>query len=179
MSDLILDTEQIATNIFLLRGNRVLLDYDLASLYHIETKRLNEAVKRNRERFPVDFMFELTKEEFNFIKNTQPTKHWREYSNFLPNAFTEQGVAMLSSVLRSQRAVQVNIAIMRTFVQMRRLLESNKELYEKIQDLEKRTEAKLNEQDVMIKEIFDTIKYLIRENTKPKELVGFHLPKAN
>lgn len=179
MSDLILETEQITTNIFLLRGNKVLLDYDLASLYHIETKRLNEAVKRNKERFPADFMFELTKEEFNFIKSSRPAKYWREYSNFLPYAFTEQGVAMLSGVLRSERAVQVNIAIMRAFVQMRSFIETNKDLIKKVAELEASMDKRFSDHDEQISKIFDAIKLLIRENSKAKEQIGFHLPKIN
>ncbi len=179
MSDLVLATEQITTNIFLLRGNRVLLDCDLASLYQIETKRLNEAVKRNRERFPADFMFELTKEEFNFVKNSQPTKYWRTYSNFLPHAFTEQGVAMLSGILNSERAIQVNITIMRAFVQMRSFIETNKDLIKKVAELEATMNKRLNDNDEKIGKIFEAIKLLIQENSKPKDPIGFRLPEVH
>jgi len=173
--------ETLAPLVIRLRRENVILDSDIATLYGVETKRLNEAVKRNIERFPTDFMFQLTEEEYENLRSqivastagdslrsqiaTSKTRGGRTY---LPYAFTEQGVAMLSSVLSSQRAVEVNIAIMRTFVQLRSLMQSNKLLAEKIEALEKKYD-----QNFQI--VFDAIKQLISTNTatKTKEL-GFH-----
>ena len=115
----VIPTERIQRRIYLLRGEKVLLSHDLAELYGVETRRLNEQVQRNHERFPVDFMFQLADEETEFLKSQIATSNrTRGGRRYRPYAFTEQGVAMLSSVLRSKRAVEVNIAIMRTFVQL-------------------------------------------------------------
>src|SRR5213082_685238 len=155
-------TIQVEGRIYLIRGEKVMLDYDLAVLYGVPTKSLNLAVKRNAERFPNDVMFRLTQAEAEGLRfqigtsnemaakqtsglrfQTETSKSRRGGRRYLPYAFTEQGVAMLSSVLRSQRAVQVNIAIMRTFVRLREMLATNQKLRRKIEDMEKRYDAKL------------------------------------
>jgi len=154
------------------RGERVLFDADLATLYGVETRTLNQAVARNRERFPLDFMFRVTAEEWTILRSQiviSSSSGWGGV-RYLPYAFTEQGVAMLSSVLRSSRAVEVNIAIMRTFVQLRRLMDSNRQLARKIEAMEK----KYDEQFAVV---FDAIKRLIAEDdarrASPKRRIGF------
>lgn len=164
----ILNIETISAKICFLRGERVLFDYDLAVLYNIEAKRLKAAVRRNIKRFPVDFMFELTKDEY-FSLRTQNWSFKREiHAKYSPYAFTEQGVAMLSGILNSDRAIQVNIAIMRAFVQMRRLLETHKDLAEKIKELE----SKYDEQFCIV---FEAIRQLIRQENEPRNPVGFKI----
>ena len=180
--------ENLAPLIFLLRGEKVLLSQHLADLYGVTVGALNQAVRRNQARFPDDFMFQLSDQEFRNLKSqivilsgsmSSTTGSLRsqnvilkrgEHAKYLPYAFTEQGVAMLSSVLRSSRAVEVNIAIMRTFVQLRRLMDSNRNLARRIEALEKR----YDEQFVTV---FDAIKRLIAEDesqkTKPKRGIGF------
>ena len=162
-------TENIARLVHAVRGERVLFDADLAGLYGVATKALNQAVKRNRDRFPVDFMFRITAEEWAAMRSQIVTASKRNVGT-PPYAFTEQGVAMLSSVLRSPRAVEVNIAIMRTFVQLRRLMDSNRDLARKIEAMEK----KYDEQFAVV---FDAIKRLIAEDrvqrANPKRSIGF------
>jgi len=172
---LIASVAQIESQILLIRGQKVMLDEDLAALYEVETKELNRAVKRNIERFPDDFMFQLTADEFanlrfqfgtSSLKSQIDTSRWggRRYP---PYAFTEQGVSMLSSVLRSSRAIQVNIAIMRTFVQLRQMLSSNTELSRKLVALEKNY-------DVKFKAIFEAIHQLMAPaDPKKKRPIGF------
>jgi hypothetical protein len=121
-------SEQVERNILLIRGHRVMLDTDLAKLYRVPTKAINQAVKRNTYRFPVDFMFQLTSKETTALRSQFVTSKSRGGRQYRPYAFTEQGVAMLSSVLHSERAIQVNIAIMRAFVQLREMIGSNKGL---------------------------------------------------
>ncbi|MCE2959693.1 MAG: ORF6N domain-containing protein [Akkermansiaceae bacterium] len=172
--------EQLAPLVIRLRRENVILDSDIAELYGVETKRLNEAVKRNIERFPADFMFQLSPEEENLrsqivtlkrgqssLRSQSATSSSHGGRRTLPYAFTEQGVAMLSSVLRSPRAVEVNIAIMRTFVQLRSLMQSNKLLAEKIEKLEEKYD-----QNFQI--IFDAIKQLIAADDNPSKELGFH-----
>jgi ORF6N domain len=165
-------TEIIAGLVHAVRGERVLCDADLASLYGVSTKALNQAVKRNRDRFPADFMFRLTAEEWGAMRSQIVTSSSAKWGGprYLPYAFTEQGVAMLSSVLRSARAVEVNIAIMRTFVELRRLMDSNRQLARKIEAMEK----KYDEQFAVV---FDAIKQLITEDearrAMPKRRIGF------
>ena len=179
--------ENLAHLVHFVRGEKVLLDYDLATLYGVETRALNQAVKRNLDRFPDDFMFQLSPEEAEVLVQsrsqsmTARTPHNSSQTvissrkhrgrKYVPYAFTEQGVAMLSSVLRSPRAVQVNIAIMRTFVQLRRLMDSNRDLARKIETLEK----KYDEQFAVV---FEAIKQLISEDearkAEPKRRIGFH-----
>jgi hypothetical protein len=175
--------ENLAPLIFLIRGEKVLLSQHLAELYGVTVGALNQAVKRNRARFPDDFMFQLTPEEFQRLRSQIVTSirgaslrsqtvilKRGEHMKYLPYAFTEQGVAMLSSVLRSPRAVEVNIAIMRTFVQLRRLMDSNRDLARKIEAMEK----KYDEQFAVV---FDAIKQLIAEDdarkAQPKRRIGF------
>jgi hypothetical protein len=165
--------ENLAALIYLLRGERVLLSEHLAGLYAVPVKVLNQAVKRNINRFPDDFMFQLTPDESETIFRSRSqivTLKRGENIKYLPYAFTEQGVAMLSSVLRSPRAVEVNIAIMRTFVQLRRLMDSNRDLARKIEALE-------NRYDEQFATVFDAIKRLIADDdsrkTRPKRGIGF------
>ena len=134
--------DEIITNkIFVIRDKKVILDQDLAELYDVETRRLNEQVKRNLERFPADFMFKLSIKEFENLKSQFATSSWGGRRK-LPYAFTEQGVAMLSGVLHSERAIKVNIQIMRVFTRMRKLLETHKAILKKLDDLEKRDSTK-------------------------------------
>lgn len=166
-------SENIAALVHSIRGEKVLLDADLAALYAVSTGALNQAVKRNWNRFPSDFMFRLSPGEADALRASKSQvvilKRGQNIK-YLPYAFTEQGVAMLSSVLRSPRAVEVNIAIMRTFVQLRRLMDSNRQLARKIEALEKRY-------DEQFAVVFDAIKKLIADDdarkAMPKRRIGF------
>ena len=165
--------ENLASLILFLRGEKVLLSEHLAKLYGVSVGALNQAVKRNIERFPDDFMFQLTRDEaqaVNASRSQDVILKRGQNVKYLPYAFTEQGIAMLSSVLRSPRAVEVNIAIMRTFVQLRRLMDSNRALARKIETLEKRY-------DEQFAAVFDAIKQLIAEESarkaQPKRRIGF------
>jgi flagellar capping protein FliD len=190
LTQIVPQPENLAQLVFLIRGEKVLLDADLAMLYGVDTGALNRAVKRNIERFPDDFMLRLTSEEWGNLKcqigiSSSPSTSVKvkKLGNIrsqivfstahggrraIPYAFTEQGVAMLSSVLRSQRAVEVNIAIMRTFVQLRRLMDSNR-------DLARRIEAMETRYDEQFSQVFDAIKQLISEDKtrKAKQPIGF------
>ena len=158
--------EAIAGRIVMLRGERVLLDADLAELYGVETKLLNRAVKRNRDRFPDDFMFQLTGEEAGNLRYQNGTSSWGG-RRYLPQAFTEQGVAMLSSVLHSKRAVMVNIEIIRAFVRLRRILATHADLARKLAALEKKYDAQF-------KSVFDAIRELMTPPEPPrKRRIGF------
>ena len=172
-NDQLIPVERISSKIFLIRNEKVLLDFDLAELYGVETKQLKRAVRRNIDRFPLDFMFPLTKDEYNSLRSQIGTLKRGEHSKYLPYAFTEQGVAMLSSVLNSERAIKVNIAIMRAFVKMRKILESNESLAKKLKQLEKETKEKFAEHQQQIGLIFETIKELVTEKEKPKRRIGF------
>ena len=153
----------------MIRGHKVMLDSDLADLYRVPTKVFNQAVKRNLKRFPRDFMFRLTGKEVKILRSQIVTSSWGGRRN-LPYAFTEQGVAMLSSVLNSERAVQVNIAIMRAFVKLREILTTHRELAEKIEELEK----KYRQHDVKIQAVFDAIRELLQPPPVPtKRRIGF------
>ena len=159
--------ERITRAILLIRGQKVMLDTDLAELYDVGTKALNQAVKRNRGRFPGDFMFQLTWEEVENPRSQIVTLKPGENIKYRPYAFTEQGVAMLSSVLRSERAVRVNIEIMRAFVQLRRMLSSHADLARKLATLEKKYDAQL-------KVVFDAIRELMTPLEPPKKRrIGF------
>jgi hypothetical protein len=169
--------ERIEKLIHLARGEKVLLDADLARLYGVTTGALNRAVKRNVNRFPADFMFELTAEEAQILKcqiGISSFAHGGRRRS-LPYAFTEQGVAMLSSVLRSERAVQVNVAIMRTFVGLRRLLAGNEALSRKLAELERRVEG----HDKGIKSLFDAIRELMVPPEGPRREIGFHIKEKS
>jgi hypothetical protein len=160
---------QVERRIFLVRGQKVMLDTDLAELYRVPTKSLNLAVKRNADRFPEDFTFQLTDDEAAGLRfHFETSKRGRGGRRYLPYAFTEQGVAMLSSVLRSSRAVQVNIAIMRTFVRLREMLLSNTELARKLAALE-------DKYDAQFKVVFDAIRELMLPPVPPKRQIGFHV----
>ncbi|MBN2418894.1 MAG: ORF6N domain-containing protein [Deltaproteobacteria bacterium] len=162
--------QKIEKAIFMIRGQKVMLDKDLAALYKVSTSVFNKAVTRNIERFPSDFMFQLTKEEFSNLKYHFGTSSWGG-TRKLPRAFTEQGVAMLSSVLRSKRAVQVNIEIMRVFVRLREMLATHKELAHKFEKLERR----ITEHDEQIQTIFDVIKQLMAPPEKKKNKISFEV----
>ena len=162
--------ERIQNFIFLIRGEKVLLAQQLAELYGVPVKVLIQSVKRNYERFPYDFVFQLTRQEFAILKSQFVTSSWGGLRRALPYAFTEQGVAMLSSVLRSQRAVQVNVAIMRAFVSLRRLLATNETLARQFAELERKLEG----HDDAIKSLFDAIRELMLPPKKPKREIGFH-----
>ncbi len=170
MSKRITPVEKITRTIFVLRGQRVLIDSDLAVLYGVTTGNLNKAVNRNRDRFPRDFMFRLTADEIEILRFQSGISSWggRRYH---PYAFTEEGVAMLSSVLRSERAVKVNVAIMRAFVRLREALETNRDLARKFSELEKR----VGKHDQEIDAIIDAIRRLMAPPDKPKREIGFHV----
>ena len=164
-------TEVIATRIFEIRGKKVMLDRDLAKLYGVATKVLNQAVKRNIKRFPNDFMLQLDREETSQLVTNCDRFHTMKHSTVLPYVFTEQGVAMLSSVLNSERAIQVNILIMRAFTKLREIFLTHKELALKIEALER----KYTEHDQTIKSIFHAIKRLLEPPAKEKKIIGFHV----
>jgi len=157
--------ERIVSAIHLIRGHKVMLDADLATLYEVETKVLNQAVRRNIDRFPGDFAFRLSRNEFAILRSQTVTSRWggRRYP---PYAFTEQGVAMLSSVLRSKRAVDVNIEIMRAFVHLRRLLATHEDLADKLNKLEKRY-------DRQFRVVFDAIRQLMSPTPDEEPKIGF------
>jgi hypothetical protein len=158
---------QVERQIYFIRGEKVMLDFDLAALYGVETRALKQAVRRNSDRFPNDFMFRLTSEEIRQLvsQNVIPTRG--KFGGAVPMAFTEQGVAMLSSVLRSKRAVQVNIAIMRAFVRLREMLLSNAVLARKLDALERKY-------DTQFKVVFDAIRELMTPPAPPQRQIGFH-----
>lgn len=160
--------ELLASLMYRVRGERVFLDVDLAELYGVEARSLNQAVTRNVARFPEDFMFQLSAQEWESLRSQNVISNARGGRRYAPYAFTEQGVAMLSSVLRSQRAVEVNIAIMRTFVQLRRLMDSNRDLARRIEALETRY-------DEQFSAVFDAIKQLVADDQKrkAKRPIGF------
>ncbi|MBN1908988.1 MAG: ORF6N domain-containing protein [Pirellulales bacterium] len=163
----LIPTEQIEQLILVIRGQKVLLDSDLASLYGVETRVLIQTVKRNLDRFPEDFMFRLDEEEFEILRSQFVTSSSWGGRRYPPYAFTEQGVAMLSSVLRSPRAVAVNIEIMRAFVRLRRMLASHADLARKLDALERKYDAQF-------KVVFDAIRQLMTPPSAPKPELGFH-----
>lgn len=162
-----LPEERIENKIYLVRGKKVMFDRDLAELYLVDTKNLNKAVKRNKDRFPDDFMFQLSLEDSNILRfqfGTSSGSHGG--SRYLPYAFTEQGIAMLSSILHSKRAIMVNIQIMRTFTKLREMLANNKELRQKIEQMEQKYDQQFNV-------IFEAIKSIVSPDEKPKSNIGF------
>jgi phage regulator Rha-like protein len=164
--------EFIEKRIFLIRGQKVMLDTDLAELYGVSTKRLNEQVRRNLNRFPLDFMFQLNEEETETLRSQFATsKTGRGGRRYFPFVFTEQGVTMLSTVLNSDRAIEVNIAIMRVFVRLRELIADRKELAAKLKKLEDRIE----DHDEKITVVFEAIRQLMTPPVKPKRNIGFDL----
>jgi hypothetical protein len=158
--------ERIERSIFIIRGSRVMLSTHLAALYDVEPRVLVQAVKRNRERFPVDFMFQLTPSEWENLKSQIVISSWGGSRRAAPYAFTEQGIAMLSSVLNSRRAIRVNIEIMRAFVRLRQMLASNAQLARKLADLEKKYDAQF-------KVVFDAIRQLMAPPELKKRKIGF------
>ncbi|MDB6146873.1 MAG: hypothetical protein JWO45_537 [Spartobacteria bacterium] len=170
MSKEIIPVERIAQSILLLRGEKVILDFELATLYGVATKVLNQAVKRNEPRFPQDFMFQLTVEETRALRSQIVTLKRGRHMKYRPFAFTEQGVAMLSSVLNSDRAVKINIVIMRAFVKLREVIGNNRELARKFSQLEKR----VGQHDEEISEILEAIRQLLAPPKNPRREIGFH-----
>ena len=163
----LIPTERIEKAIYLIRGEKVMLDRDLAELYQVETKTLNRAVKRNLSRFPADFMFQLSADEAASLRYQIGTsKQGRGGRRYLPFVFTEQGVAMLSSLLRSKRAIQVNIEIMRAFVRLRQMLASNAELSRRLDELE-------SKYDRQFKVVFDAIRKLMTPAPAARKQIGF------
>jgi ORF6N domain len=172
----IIPTERIKNAIFVLRGQKVMLDSELAELYGVPTKVLNRAVRRNLDRFPGDFMFQLTHQELTNLRFQIGTSS-SGYGGrrHLPYVFTEQGVAMLSSVLRSERAVRVNIAIMRAFIKLREAMNASRELAKKFAELETR----VGNHDEQIAEIIEAIRQLIAPPETPKKEIGFHVKETS
>ena len=159
----------IENKIFFIRGKKVMLDRDLAVLYGVETRTLNQSVRRNKSRFPVDFMFHLKNQEMKiWMSQIVISKSEKKSLRRKPAAFTEQGVAMLSSVLRSKRAIQVNIQIIRTFTKLRELIATNKELREKIEKMERTY-------DQQFQVVFEAIKQLLAPPAKPTRKIGFNI----
>ena len=170
----IIRIEAVVSKIINLRGERVILDRDLAEMYAVETKQLKRAVRRNIDRFPNDFMFQLSNEEYRSLRRQFGTLKRGAHSKYPPMAFTEQGVAMLSSVLNSQHAIEVNIAIMRAFVHLRKMILSHKELAKKLQEIEHH----IKDHDEKIQAIFEAIQQLITLPGKSQKKIGFTAKEA-
>jgi ORF6N domain len=171
-------TPAIQKRILVVRERQVMLDEDLADLYGVETKRLIEQVKRNIERFPADFMFQLSQDEAEALRSQTATSSGGHGGRrYAPYVFTEQGVAMLSGVLRSERAVAVNIAIMRAFVELRRAAASHSAIEKRLEALERETKAKLGGHDQQLNEIFEALRQLISPPPRPRRKVGFSPPE--
>lgn len=162
MEEIALREENLINRIYLIRGEKVMLDFDLAVLYETETRTLKQAVRRNIKRFPSDFMFVLTRQELNNLTSQFVMSNYGGLRH-LPFAFTEQGVAMLSTILKSEKAIEVNIAIMRTFVQLRKYASIHKEIFERIDNLEYNYES--------LKEL---VKSILIQEIKPKNRIGFY-----
>ena len=171
MSKEIIPIERVVQSIRWFRGQKVLLDSDLAALYGVTTGNLNKAVSRNRDRFPSDFMFQLSAEEAEDLIFQIGRSKGRGGRRHRPYAFTEQGIAMLSSILNSDRAIRVNIAIMRAFVKLRQMLETNRELARKFSELERR----VGKHDQEIAAILEAIRQLMTSPEKPRREIGFHV----
>ena len=169
----IVPMERITGKIYLIRKTKVMIDSDLAELYGVPTKVLKQAVRRNQERFPSDFMFELSQKEFVNLRSQFVTSNSSQWggSRYRPMAFTEQGVAMLSSVLRSKRAISVNIQIIRAFTQLRQMLSTHEELKRKIEAMERKY-------DHQFSVVFEAIKQLIDNESKPKKKIGFEVKES-
>jgi len=167
----VIPPENAINKILIIRNQKVILDRDLALLYKVETRALKQAVKRNIKRFPPDFMFVLFKKEIDLLvsQNVIPSKSYLGGAN--PMAFTEQGVAMLSSVLKSERAIEVNIIIMRAFVKLREIISTHKKVEEKLKEIE----SKLNEHDDQIVQIIQVINQLLTPPASPKKKIGFSI----
>lgn len=169
-------TDTIEKRILVLRGRQVLLDEDLADLYGVETRVLVQQVRRNEKRFPADFMFQLTKAEAEALRSQIViSNEGRGGRRYAPYVFTEQGIAMLSGVLRSDRAIAVNIEIMRAFVELRRVASSYAALQERLADLEREMTGRLDQHDEQLGQIFKTLHQLIAPPSRPKRPVGFRV----
>ena len=164
--DTTVPVERITSKIYLIRGMKVMLDRDLAELYGVETRTFVQSVKRNIERFPSDFMFQLSKDEFDSLRSQIVISKGKGGRRYPPYAFTEQGVAMLSSVLNSKRAIQVNVQIMRAFSKLREMLSTHEDLKKKIEAMEKRY-------DQQFQIVFEAIKQLLETEAKPRKKIGF------
>ena len=162
--------EHIEHKIYFIRGMKVMLDKDLAELYDVKARRLREQVKRNRRRFPSDFMFQLNQIEIDFMVSQNATPSRQHLGGFKPYVFTQEGVAMLSSVLKSERAISMNIAIMRSFVKLREVLLSHKELNQRLEELQR----KVGCHDAEIQAILQAIRRLMSPPEKKKRFIGFH-----
>jgi len=160
--------ERIERAIIVVRGEKVMLDSDLAEIYGVETKRINEQVRRNFTRFPSDFMFQLTAEEWESLRSQFATLKRGEHRKYLPYAFTEHGALMLANVLNSERAAQTSVQVVRAFVKLRQMLASNAELARKLAAMEKKYDAQF-------KVVFDAIRQLMSPPEKPKREIGFHV----
>ena len=163
------------SKIYFLRGQKVMIDEDLAEMYGVETRRLNEQVKRNVDRFPDDFMFQLTEKEYENLKSQNATSSWGGRRT-LPYAFTEHGVLMLSSVLNSSTAIQVNITIMRVYTKLREMLLTHKDILLKLEQLEKKMlkqEEKGNKQEQELQTVFKALKQLLNPPQEPRKRIGF------
>jgi hypothetical protein len=168
----------IQKRIVAVRDHQVMLDEDLAELYGVETGALTRAVRRNKDRFPDDFMFQLTNDEWSALRSQSGiSNEGRGGRRYAPYVFTEQGIAMLSGVLRSDRAVAVNIAIMRAFVELRRAAASYTAIQSRLEELERETKTRLGEHDERLGEIFRVLQQLIAPPPRPKRQIGFRLPK--
>lgn len=171
-----LSPEFIKEKIYIIRGKKVMFDKDLALLYGVPTKVLNQAVKRNIERFPQDFMFKVNKEEADYFLRSQfvTLENTQEFSHIkhIPYAFTEHGIAMLSSVLNSERAIAVNIQIIRIFTKLREMVEMYKELREKVEEMEKNNETNFSE-------VFKVLRFLVNEDDKEGGRIGFNIQKLS
>ncbi|NCO83609.1 MAG: DNA-binding protein [Nitrospirae bacterium CG_4_10_14_3_um_filter_44_29] len=161
----------VEKKIYLIRGQKIILSIHLAELYGVETRALNQAVKRNIDRFPEDFMFQLKDSEAEWLVSQNVIPHKKYFGGSFPYAFTEQGVAMLSSVLNSERAVQVNIAIMRAFVKLREMIAANKDLARRLDDIEKKY-------DTQFKVVFDAIRQLMTPPEPKKRKIGFEVRES-
>lgn len=166
----IISANSIAEFIYVVRGVKVMLDQDLAVLYEVQTKVLKQAVRRNTKRFPDDFMFELTKEEYQSLRSQSVTLKRGAHSKYLPFAFTEQGIAMLSGILTSERAIAVNIEIMRAFIQLRSIAFTVQKIEAKINELEK----KYNKNFAIV---FEALRQLIQQKNEPRKQIGFKSKK--
>ena len=180
---LVLPLEAITQRIVVLREQKVLIDADLAALYGVETRRLNEQVRRNRGRFPEDFIFELSPEEFAHLKSQSATSSWGGRRK-LPLAFTEHGAIMAATVLNTPRAVEVSVYVVRAFVKLRELVGSHRELARRLDDLEQKTEALAMSHDTFsrntrnqLKQVFDALRELMTPPETPKRPIGFVMPE--
>lgn len=166
--------ELVMNKIYFIRNQKVMLDRDLAELYQVDTKRLKESVRRNIERFPEDFMFEMTEQELQNLRTQIATSSWGG-QRYLPFCFTEQGVAMLSSVLNSKKAIEVNIQIIRIFTKIRQMLVDNTELRLEIEKINKKLDNQGKNMEVVFQYLYQLLEK--KENTKPIKQIGYKLPK--